>query len=56
MPEKIKCPICKGSKTVEYLVSMHDDETECGICHNCDGSGYINRMTSEEEEDYWHDY
>ena len=56
MPVKSTCPTCKGEQIVEYLISMHDDETESGVCHNCYGRGYVNVMTDEEENDYWSDY
>ena len=35
------CPTCKGKKNVNYLVSIHNDETSLGPCNNCDGKGFI---------------
>jgi len=52
---KTTCPICKGKKKVDYLVSVHNDETSSGLCHNCNGDGYVyepNKNGNGNGDDY----
>lgn len=56
MPYTQKCTTCKGEGSVDYLISMHDDKKENLPCKDCGGSGEQNRMTDQEEVDYWEDY
>lgn len=56
MPDTIKCDKCKGARTIEVLISMHDDKTEIITCPKCKGKGIIHQMTESEERDYWENY
>lgn len=56
MPDPVTCKTCKGSGTIEALVSPHDDKKETVKCPNCDGRGTFYQMTDEEERDYYADY
>ena len=49
LTKKSVCPICKGKKTVKYLISLYGYETEVGSCLNCDGLGVINIISLREE-------
>lgn len=56
MPTTETCPLCKGTGTIEALVSAHDDEKETVTCPECKGRAVIHQMTDQEEEDYHDNY
>lgn len=56
MSDKVICGRCNGSGGYDALVSQHDDKLIHVTCDECDGKGFICRMTDEEEENYWFDY
>ena len=56
MPDKETCTKCKGTGTLEVLVSQHGDEKETVTCTKCRGRKAVYRMTDQEEQDYHDDY